>query len=196
VSLDVVAASPDTGEDDLARSFTTGDPESLRRVYDQHAPLVYSFCRRTLLTSADAEDATQQVFLIAWQRRERFDPDLGSLPGWLVGITKNVVRDAQRKRARLFSRRDRITEAAESTLRSSTVSSGVDPDAIAERMLMADALGRLGPEQRKVIELSFYAGLTHAEIATELDMPLGTVKSHARRGLTKLKHHLEAGDGD
>ncbi len=194
VTLDTIAVRRASGDEELSRVFADGDPDALRLAYDRYGALVYTFCRRTLFSSTDAEDASQQVFLIAWQRRDRFDPERGSLAGWLIGIARNVVRESQRRRARLFERRDRLVEAARSGTDRGSMSDDLDPESVADRLLMADALQQLTSEQRRVIELAFYAGLTQSEIAEELGTPLGTVKSHARRGLARLRHHLEAGD--
>lgn len=194
VTLDTIAVRHETDDEALSRIFAAGDPDALRMSYDRYGALVYTFCRRTLYSSSDAEDASQQVFLIAWQRRDRFDPERGSLAGWLIGIARNIVRETQRRRARLHGRRDRLVEAARSGTDRGSMSADLDPDAIADRLLMADALQQLTTDQRRVIELAFYSGLTQSEIAEELDTPLGTVKSHARRGLARLRHHLEACD--
>lgn len=165
--------------DDL---FADGDESLLREVYDRYGALVHGICRRTL-PAEDADEVTQQVFLDAWQSRSRYDPAKGSLAGWLVGITRFKVVD--RTRARVRHERVRVGAVPE---RPAAVS---DVDRVADRLLVQDALDSLPERQRRVVELAFFGGCTHAEVATSLGLPLGTVKSHIRRGLGTLRRHLE-----
>jgi RNA polymerase sigma factor (sigma-70 family) len=172
-------------DDELAASFAAGHEQALRLAYDRFGALVYSLTRRGLATDADAEDVTQQVFISAWKSRDRFDPARGSLGAWIVGIAKFKIIDAQRAAGR---RRDTATEAVELT----EADPANDPlDQLADRMVLVDALGHLPPERRHVLERAFFSDLTHPQIADELGLPLGTVKSHIRRGLASLKEHLE-----
>ena len=171
-------------EDQLAALFAAGDEQALRLAYDRFGPLVYSLCRRGVAVEADAEDVTQQVFISAWKSRDRYDASR-PLGAWIVGIAKFKILDAQRAAGR---RRDTATEsvsAAEESPRR-------DPlDQLADRMVLVDALTALPPERRTVLERAFFSDLTHPQIAAELDLPVGTVKSHIRRGLASLREHLE-----
>jgi RNA polymerase sigma-70 factor (ECF subfamily) len=174
------------GEDEaLARAFVDGDGDALRRVYERHGSLVYSYCRRAV--GADlAADATQEVFVAAWRSRQQFDPDRGSLAGWLMGIARFKVVDQLRARERspLPS-----GEPLEPASRHST-----DLDRIADRMLVDAALAQLPDRARGVLELAFLGDHTHAEIAEKTGIPLGTVKSDIRRGLARLRVELEGFD--
>jgi RNA polymerase sigma factor (sigma-70 family) len=172
-------------DDELAASFAAGHEQALRLAYDRFGALVYSLSRRGLATDADAEDVTQQVFISAWKSRDRFDPTRGSLGAWIVGIAKFKIIDAQRAAGR---RRDTATESVELT----EADPANDPlDQLADRMVLVDALHHLPAERRNVLERAFFSDLTHPQIADELGLPLGTVKSHIRRGLASLKEHLE-----
>lgn len=126
------------------------------------------------------------MFVNAWQRRETFDPGRGTLPGWLIGIARHKVVDRLRANARQPSP---VPETPESP----TEDPGLER--LADRLLVADALGRLPAEQRMALELAFFEGYSHSEVAQRLDLPLGTVKSQIRRGLERLRQHVSTGEG-
>ncbi|MGI9604110.1 MAG: RNA polymerase sigma factor [Acidimicrobiales bacterium] len=171
--------------DDLESDFQRGADDALRRAYDEHGSLVYSFCRRSI-GSTEAADVTQEVFLAAWRAHDRFDADRGSLRGWLMGIARNKCVD----RLRHHGRRPQIATAEVED----RPAGGSDIERMSDRMVLATALEDLPDRSRRLIELSFYQQLTHAEIADHTGVPLGTVKSDIRRGLNKLRRNLEAGD--
>ncbi len=178
--------SPNERPSGVAAQFAQGDDTALREAYDEHGALVFTFCKRALGPEVGAE-VTQEVFLAAWKARERFDPERGALAGWLIGIAKNKVIDAHRRSTR------RVTET-ELLPESDGASSTPAIDGMADRMLLADALTTLSPRARQVLELAFYQDLTHQQIADRCNLPLGTVKSDIRRGLQRLRHHLETPD--
>jgi RNA polymerase sigma factor (sigma-70 family) len=158
-----------------------GDGSVLRDIFDEYGPLVLGIGRR--LVGDDAEDLVQQVFIAAWRSRERFDPSKGSLAAWLSGIARFKAIDhlrAQGRRPSSPSAEVGETEAVEPMV-----------DRVIDRMVLAQALDRLAPTRREVVELGFFGDLTHTEIAERLDLPLGTVKSHMRRGLESLQEELE-----
>lgn len=163
-------------------AFARGDEAALRAAYDAHGPLIYSFCRRSL-SEDRAKDVTQEVFVSAWRARGRFDSSKGSLAAWLMGITKHRLIDNIRAEQRHAARRAG-KEPGDLPVES-------DIDRVADRMLVADALKSLPEQSRTVIELSYFSDLTHSQIAEHTSMPLGTVKSHIRRGLARIRRHLE-----
>ncbi|MER6538388.1 RNA polymerase sigma factor [Streptomyces sp. 900105755] len=177
-------ADPD---DDLALRFAAGDESGLEAVYRRWAPLVLSLARQSLCDGAEAEDVTQTVFLAAWRGRHGYRPGRGPLPAWLVGIARRKIADA-------LSARTRRTDVAAAAARESARSP--DPsytqDAVLDRVDVTRELRRLPEAQRRVLCLAFYGDLTQTQIAHVTGWPLGTVKSHARRGLQRLGRNLDA----
>ncbi|MFJ8486832.1 RNA polymerase sigma factor [Streptomyces sp. NPDC094038] len=173
-------------ENDLALLFAAGEEGGLEAVYRRWAPLVLSLARQSLGDGAEAEDVTQTVFLAAWRGRGGYSPCRGSLPAWLVGITRRKIADA------LSARTRRTDVAAAAAARESTRSP--DPsyaqDAVLDRVDVTRALHRLPEAQRRVLCLAFYGDLTQTQIAHVTGWPLGTVKSHARRGLLRMERSL------
>jgi RNA polymerase sigma factor (sigma-70 family) len=172
-------------DDDLAERFVAGDEFALRDAYERFGRAVFHLATRTLANRDDAEDVTQTTFVAAWLGRETFDPARGSLLGWLLGIARRKVVDRLRARAR----EDRITETVKH--QPEVGRSGVDPDQVVDRLVMADELAQLPTDQRRMLELAFFDDLTHQQIAQATGVPLGTVKSHIRRGMQSLKRRWE-----
>ena len=176
------------GDADVARGLQAGDEDCLAEAYARTSPLVYTVALRALGDVGDAQDLTQLVFVAAWRGRAGYDPAKASLAGWLLGITRHKVADAWAARER--QRRVDVAQA-EAGLRTDPAP---EIDAVADRVLLADELARLGEPAGQVLALAFYRGLTHQDISERLGLPLGTVKSTIRRGLRRLRDRL-AEDG-
>ncbi|GAA1914204.1 sigma-70 family RNA polymerase sigma factor [Streptomyces durmitorensis] len=172
---------------DLARGLADGDEASLTAVYRRWGPLVHALAQRALGDSREAEDITQQVFLAAWRGRSCYRPELGSLAAWLIGITRHRVADALAAR----TRRAALVEGAgeQYAVMNHRAQEGMDPTV--DRALMTVELARLPMPQRTVLRLAYYEDLTHPQISERTGWPLGTVKSHARRGIRSLRLRLE-----
>jgi RNA polymerase sigma-70 factor (ECF subfamily) len=177
----------DVDPDDLLMQLRRGSLDAFAEAYRQWSPLVHTLALRSLGNHHDAEDVTQQVFVAAWRGRHTLSPDRGSVAGWLVGITRHKVADVHATRAR--HTRDAQAAAAAKTV---SLDAGPPPDErLAERLVLHDELARLGDPRATVIRMAFIDELTHEEIAHRLQLPLGTVKSHVRRGLLHLRTRLE-----
>lgn len=167
----------------LAHAFAAGDDSALEELYRDVSSLVYTLAVRALGSAADAEDVTQQTFVSAWKGRETFDPDRGDLRGWTVGIAKRRIADALAARAREARRAQAAQEHVPTV--------GADH---VDAVLLACEVEALGDPRNRIVALAYFEGATHQQIATRLDMPLGTVKSHLRRSLTELRHRWEVSD--
>jgi RNA polymerase sigma-70 factor, ECF subfamily len=154
--------------------------QDVREAYSAHGSELYGFAVRSLGDNGLAEEAVQETFLRAWRAGERFDPQIGSLRTWLFAILRNVVIDLGRARA----------------ARPSVAEGGIEPsvEPLNEALLswqVEEALRRIGEDHRRVIVETFYRGRPYAEIAEELGVPEGTVKSRVYYGLRALRVALE-----
>ncbi|WP_245246942.1 RNA polymerase sigma factor, partial [Streptomyces lonarensis] len=191
----VAAPREHEGEDEAAAAeeqvsaFLAGDEAAAAAVYRRWGALVLALARRALGDEREAEDVAQQVFLAAWSGRHRYRADRGVLAAWLVGIARHVIADALAERAR----RAELVAAAGSLPAAELPHAGAvpGPEQALDRMLVVRELRRLPPVQLEVLGLAFYRDLTQVEIAERTGLPLGTVKSHTRRGLRTLRELLE-----
>lgn len=181
---DVTTTSPD--DDQLVDAFVAGDERGLERVYQRWSPLVYTLALRSLTDPADADDVTQKVFVKAWKARDTYDRGRGALSAWLVGITRNCIADTHAER----QRRARLEEK----VRADPLQEPVASFDIADRIIIANEIDLLDDVPRQIIRLAFYRDLTHTQIADTLGLPLGTVKSHIRRSLARLRTRLEVNE--
>ncbi|MGW1537409.1 sigma-70 family RNA polymerase sigma factor [Streptomyces aureus] len=172
-------------EEHLAAAFAEGDEQALSGAYHRWGRLVYALALRSLGDAAEAEDVTQVVFLAAWRGRAGFAPERGALAAWLVGITRRKIADALHAR----TRRADLVAAAGAVV--STQDRSGEPDAVLDRVLIRQELSKLPATQRRVLSLAYYNDLTQTQIAEVTGLPLGTVKSHTRRGLHGLNRHLQ-----
>ncbi|MEV0901637.1 sigma-70 family RNA polymerase sigma factor [Actinoplanes sp. NPDC049802] len=174
-----------SSDDELAGRLAAGDEKALRTAYERHGAAVLYLAQRLLGNRADAEDVTQLTFVAAWTGRDTFDPRRGTLLGWLLGIARRKAVD----RLRSAERDTRTTETVRAQL--APPPENEHPDRIVDRLVVADELGRLPEDQRRTLELAFFDDLTHPQIAAVTGLPLGTVKSHIRRGMANLRRRWE-----
>jgi RNA polymerase sigma factor (sigma-70 family) len=181
-SSDAGAPSPA----DIAKGFAEGSEHSLAEAYSRWSGLVFTLALRMLRDRSDAEDVTQQVFVSAWRNRSTFDPGTGSLSAWLTGIAKHRIADKLAAR----SQDARRSQAAIGLVEASPPAERIDERTV-DRVLVADELARIDDPRRTILRLAFYEDQTYPQIAATLDLPLGTVKSHVRRGLIHLRDRLK-----
>ena len=171
----------------LLPKIATGDPAAVEDFLKRHTGMVWGLARRFCRNAEDAEDATQEIFVDVWRSAGRYDADAGSEVTFLMTIARRRLID----RARRLGRRISADLLEDPT----TIPSPASQDKVElhdEVARAQDALEKLRPEQREVLDLALGQGQTHQEIAASIGIPLGTVKSHARRGLIKLREMLGA----
>ncbi|GAA3133113.1 sigma-70 family RNA polymerase sigma factor [Streptomyces rameus] len=183
------AAEPLTDEH-LMRALAAGDEACLAAVHRRWSRMVHTLAWRTLGDAAEAEDVTQQVFLGVWRGCRGYRPERGTVAGWIAGITRRRIADALSAR----TRRGELVAAAGAALPADEAAAG-RPETVLDRVFLGHALARLPAPQKRVLRLAYYEDLTQSQIAERTGWPLGTVKSHARRGLRQLRLDLEQQSG-
>ena len=186
------AADP-AADQRLLERMASGDGAALRTLYDQHARAVFSLAVRLLHSQQDAEDLVQEVFVQAWRQAIRYDPGRGTVAAWLLMQTRSRAIDQLRSRRA----RPEGTDAESVLAQQRDPAAGADVEVV--RLEQADAVRRalddLPYPQRAALELAYYQGLTHVEIAAQLEAPLGTVKTRIRQGLLRLRDALTTSGG-
>ena len=161
----------------LIQAMAAGHEEALRELHRRHARLLYSLGHRMLKQHDDVESCVQDAFMNAWRHSGRFDPSRASVKTWLVSIAHHRFLQELRDRPEVpleIEDWDAPTQSADPTDR-----------ALAER-----AVGALNPSQKQLIELAYYRGYSHSELATLTGLPVGTVKSRLRAALELMRGHL------
>jgi len=182
-------------DEDLMPLVGRKDPAAFEVFYDRHGGAAYSLAHRIVGNPALAEDVTQEAFLSIWRSEAGFDRTRGSVRAWALGIVRNRAIDALRREA---SRGPRLDYDDEGVLERRAAPERTDEEALRRETArsLRGALEELPTDQSKVIELAYYGGFTHSEIAEMLGMPLGTVKGRMRLGLEKIRARLAEGLGD
>ena len=186
----------------LVEAVKTGDADALEVLYQRHAPLVLGLCRRILGHSPEAEEALLNVFHQLWERADHYDPSRATPIAFLAMIARSRAIDRLRLRNRSRALSLPIDAADEALLEevalSASGASGPYDDALGRERgeRVRAALAELAEAQRETLELSFYRGMTHREIAKELSLPLGTVKTRIRQGLLRMRAELRGEEDD
>jgi RNA polymerase sigma-70 factor, ECF subfamily len=186
-SVDVRALA----DEDLVPLMARGDARAFEAIYERHSGAAYSLAYRMVGARASAEDVTQEAFMNLWRSGAHYDRRRGSVRTWVLGIVHHRAIDALR-RASVHSRRRSDDETAAERLEAPE---RVDEDVARrdEAATVRAAIDHLPADQVKVIELAYFGGFTHVEIADMLDTPVGTVKGRMRLGLKKLHEALAHG---
>jgi RNA polymerase sigma-70 factor, ECF subfamily len=182
------ASRPHEADDlHLIAAIAAGDSNALEQLYDRHAAVVYRVALRMLKNRELAEDVVQEVFWRVWRRSASFAHDRGRVTQWLFGIAHNLCIDEMR---RMRARPAPVYEDVEHPVIQQLVDEQTDVSAIAwtteQRRVITDAMRELPEAQRQAIALAYFGGMSHQEIATKLNRPLGTIKTRVRLGLHKL----------
>jgi RNA polymerase sigma-70 factor (ECF subfamily) len=178
----------------ILERIAAGDESAVRECMDQFGALVWTVARRFSDSAADAEDASQEIFLEVWKSAARYDRERGSEALFITTIARRRVIDRLRAR----NRRPPTEELDEERFDTdAALAANVDPVFFSSELEAARAaLAALGAGEREVLLLGIVEGLTHSEIATRTGRPLGTVKTQLRRGLLKVRQRLTGGRGD
>ena len=172
---------------ELIRRVAAGDREAFAAVYDRHAAILLGILLRILRNRAEAEDVLQDTFLQIWQRAARFDEARGKVVPWLALLARSRALD------RLRSRGVRDRTASELAAETGAPSTSDSTIANEDGPIVRRALEAIPEAQRSALQLAYFEGLTQSEIAARQGKPLGTVKTHMRLGLIKLRELLGEG---
>lgn len=168
---------------DLIRRMAAGDQQAFSHFYDRHAALAHRLITRIVRDPDDAADVLQEVFWGAWKAADSYDADRGTPEAWIITRARSraldQLRSVRRRSATFVAPVDEVV----------ATSSGAEhgPGQAVDRVAVKTGLGRLAADEREVLELAYYAGLTQTEIAKQLQAPLGTVKTRMRRALERLQ---------
>ncbi|MCK6447226.1 MAG: sigma-70 family RNA polymerase sigma factor [Planctomycetes bacterium] len=172
----------------ILERVATGEAGAVQECIERYGPLVYALARSFGRDAHAIEDAVQETFLHLWQVAARFDPSRSNEATFVAMIARRRLIDL-RRRAEKHGGQEEIDEAMAPPAPDHSEHAELRDDAARAK----SALGELRPEQKRVLELSIYEGLSHSEIAARTGLPLGTVKTHARRGLDRVRELLGFG---
>lgn len=178
--------SPDAA---LVRRLLQRDVSAFEELYDRHSRLVYALVLRILQQATTAEEVVQDVFLQLWRNTAQYDGSRGPFVPWLLAIARNRALDQLRLKSERQRRREEQTDELPPVVAIPDLEGSLDEKRRATRV--RELMNSLHPQQRRAIELAYFEGLSHSEIANALKEPLGTVKSWIRSGLLRLKEGLQ-----
>jgi RNA polymerase sigma-70 factor (ECF subfamily) len=173
---------------DLLRQIASGDDAAFATLYERLAPALYGLALRMMNDAKEAEDVLQEGFTYIWRKASQFDPNRSSAFAWSVMIVRNKAIDKLRSRARVEKLREVVTERG--FFATVDDRSEHEPAFREQSAQVREALTKIAPEQRQALELAFFGGLTHEQIAERLQAPLGTVKARIRRGLLRMREFV------
>ena len=182
------ATAPDLAE--LLKRSGRGDEAAFARLYDATAARAYGLAVRVVRDPAQAEEVTQEAFLEIWRTASRFDPDRGSAVSWVLTLVHRKSVDRVRS-AEASTRRDTTYHQSNVTVEHDSTAEAAQASMEARRV--RQALGSLTEVQREALELAYFKGYTHTEVATMLDLPVGTAKTRIRDGLIRLRDTMGVG---
>jgi RNA polymerase sigma-70 factor (ECF subfamily) len=177
---------------ELITGILKRDRRSFDLFYDRYAQIIFNLCVRILKDEGEAQDVLQEIFLQIWRDAERFDPARASVKTWLFTIARSRSLDRYRSRKVAINR---VEDQPDDQLQQIAAKEDFQAASVTQQYVLK-ALARLSNEQRLVLELSYYEGLTQEEIADRLQEPLGTIKSRMRASLMKLRQLFSGEESD
>ncbi len=174
-------------DDQLVILLTQGDRESLGVLYDRHGKAVFGFTLYLLKDPHRAEEVTQEVFLNVWLKATKFNPERGTFHAWIMTMAHHRAIDEMRRDSRQWQRLEQAARESAPPQNSLIDTTAEAAQRSQEGEVVRSALATIPEEQRRVIELAYYHGLTHSGISNRLGQPLGTVKTRMRLGMQKLR---------
>ncbi|QYJ14936.1 ECF RNA polymerase sigma factor SigK [Rubrobacter xylanophilus DSM 9941] len=178
-------------DEDLLSLVERRDPDAFAALYDRHSRAAYSLAYRMMGERQAAEDLVQDAFLKVWRSAGSYRAERGSVRTWILSILHNRGIDQLRSQASRLRARERLEASAEKVQPSEAFSETLRSS---QREQVREAMSTLPPEQLKILELAYFSGYTHTEIAELLGLPLGTVKGRMRLGLKKIREYFESRD--
>jgi RNA polymerase sigma-70 factor, ECF subfamily len=178
-------------DEDLISMVSEEDPEAFAALYDRHSRAAYSLGYRIMGQKQASEDLVQEVFLKVWRSAASYRAERGSVRTWILSIVHHRGIDQLRATASRQRTKDRFEASAEKSQPSEAFT---ETWRNSQRDQVREALKTLPPEQLKILELAYFSGYTHVEIAELMDLPLGTVKGRMRLGLKKMKDYFDSQD--
>ena len=174
----------------LVRRLLQRDVNAFEELYDRHSRIVFALIQRILQQAATSEEVVQDVFLALWRNAAQYDESRGPFVPWLLTLARNRALDQLRLKSERQRRREDQTEELPPVVTMPDFEGSLDEQRRARRV--REVMASLNPQQKRAIELAYFEGLSHSEIANALKEPLGTVKSWIRNGLLRLKEGLQA----
>lgn len=182
---------PTTLDPSLLERVASGEPGAIETCLDSYGGLVWTLARRFCNTHADAEDAVQEIFADLWTHAGRFNPAIAAEKTFIAMIARRRLIDRRRREGRA----PRFSGLESAELAPSEDTSTAPVDIRDEAARIRELMGQLRPEQQKALRLSICDGLTHQDVAEAMNLPLGTVKTHIRRGLIAVRELAARGPG-
>ena len=165
------------------------DPAALEELYDRHTPLLYPVILKIVGRAVEAEEVLQDTWLQVWRNPDSFDARRGAVVAWLLVVARSRAID----RVRSLSSRQRMHDRVEAEPPAPAAGPADEAEQLQASARVKTAMAALSPQQRQVLELAYFGGLSQTEIAGRIGAPLGTVKSWTRQGLLKLREQLPEG---
>jgi RNA polymerase sigma factor (sigma-70 family) len=167
-------------EEEITRNLLSGNEKAMALIYDNYSAALYGVCRKMLLSTEDSEEVFQEVMVKIWKAGKSFDPNKARLYTWMVNIARNTCIDLMRKN----NRRPQIQDTDSNV---HVIEQNHNTEFPVDHIGLKEEIAKLRKEDRNVLELAYFSGYSQGEIAKKLNLPLGTVKTRARKAINELK---------